>query len=62
MSSKNSSESISRSEAVRTVAEDMLKLVEIIERQDTRIRKLSRAMLLLCWAIATQAVYLLIFL
>ena len=62
MSSKNSSESISRSEAVSIVAEDMLKLVEIIERQDRQIRKQSNRMFLAFCAIATQAVYLLIFL
>ena len=62
MSSKNSSESISRSEAVSIVAEDMLKLVEIIERQEKRIRKQNNRLFLAFCAIATQAVYLLILL
>ena len=62
MSSKNSSESISRSEAVSIVAEDMLKLVEIIERQEKRIRKQNNRLFLAFCDIATQAVYLLIFL
>jgi len=40
----------------------MLKLVEIIESQEKRIRKQNNRLFLAFCAIATQAVYLLIFL
>ena len=62
MSSNSSSASTSKSDAIQTVAGDMLKLIEIIERQDKQLRKQSNRLFLAFCAIATQAVYLLIFL